>query len=261
MKEFACGGDWKFFKKGNANSIYKYVGESKEFSQKLLRLRLSNQKYDTKQVFEYIESKIRPILSETIKTELVIVKFHKEECMNDGFGLLIPNLFPFDSQIIKKDRYFQVYQSKNSVTLELKPKWLIMNPRGCRNCANHRHKYNEVANFCTLRLLDPNQLHYEIMEIFDDELLQSEYEKYFQSNDNILNKLRSLQNDITFEVNSVADELKLQMSLRDVTVFIKFEDGIFKSFVTDIDPKSLDKWQSWKIKEERLITEECYRDH
>jgi hypothetical protein len=259
------GQEWEFFKKGKANAVYRYNGNVSKYKDKLLRLRLSNQNIQTEQVHQFIDSKIRPLLADVIEMELVQVDFRKEKLLNDGFGLLMPAHFTEHSTIVKKDKYFQVFESQGRITLELKPKWLIKNKYGCRNCANHNYKHGELPSLCILSLLDENSIEDSLIKIFEDHSTRQKFSNYFKSKDSILHKLRDLQTEITLESLASEDEvdekLSIQMTLRDVSIFLALHDGEFSVAVTDVDPKSVSKWHKWKEHEMLLVERHLYTAH
>lgn len=256
--------EWEFFNKGKANALFKYVGQEDHFKGKLLRLRLSDQVITTKEVFKYIELEIRPKLPETIECELVKVVFIASGALNDGYGLIIPNLLNEGSEVLKERRYFKTYKNKNLFILELKPKWLSQGSLGCRNCAQHRQKFGHYPEFCSLDLLDESKLSSAVSMITEDSDTQEALENYFERKDNVLQRLKILQqtdqkiSGLTNE-SEITDSLSTAMTFRDVTIFLKIEKGlVYNVVVTDTDPKSRSKWKHWVSTENKLIENGYY---
>ncbi|CCH45232.1 Inositol-pentakisphosphate 2-kinase [Wickerhamomyces ciferrii] len=257
--------DWIFFNKGKANTLYRYIGNDSQFKDKLLRLRQSNQTITSKQVYEYIEDVVRPKLNQVIECDLVKVDFQVDGLLNDGFGLLIPNLIPLDSKIIKKEKYFTTFENSNQFILELKPKWLDIG-RACRNCAHHRYKHHEEPNFCALDLLDFDKIQNAVEIITDDHNVQNTLINYFQSEENILSKILKLQEIKKYDISKIKKESDItpdftfSMTMRDVSVFIIIQDQkVSKIVVTDTDPKSTTKWKHWVSTEQTLIDNGFYK--
>lgn len=256
--------DWGYFNKGKANVLYKYIGNDQKLKKKLLRLRLSDQVITTSEVFRYINNKIKPLLPETIDCGLVKVEFNVDGALNDGFGLLVPNMLPEDAEVQQAENYFKTYKSSDSFILELKPKWLTNVDKKCRNCAHHKYKYGVDPKFCSLDLLEKTQLSLTVSLITNDFRIQAALYRYFTSDDNILLKLKNLQTidqnvlDLDSEAE-VTDQLCTVMTLRDVTVFLVVKDGVvINSVVTDTDPKSKSKWRHWVSTEKKLIDDGYY---
>ncbi len=256
--------DWGYFNKGKANVLYKYIGNDQKLKGKLLRLRLSDQVFTTLEVFQYINNKLKPLLPETIDCALVKVEFNVDDALNDGFGLLIPNMLPEDAEVEQAENYFKTYKSSDTFILELKPKWLTNINKKCRNCAHHKYKFGVDPKFCSLDLLEKTQLSMALSLITNDFKIQAALYNYFTSDDNILLKLEDLQTidqnvlDLDSETG-VTDQFCTVMTLRDVTVFIVVKDGVvINSVVTDTDPKSKSKWKHWVSTEKKLIDDGYY---
>lgn len=256
--------DWGYFNKGKANVLYKYIGNDQKLKGKLLRLRLSDQVFTTLEVFQYINNKLKPLLPETIDCALVKVEFNVDDALNDGFGLLIPNMLPEDAEVEQAENYFKTYKSSDTFILELKPKWLTNINKKCRNCAHHKYKFGVDPKFCSLDLLEKTQLSMALSLITNDFKIQAALYNYFTSDDNILLKLEDLQTidqnvlDLDSETG-VTDQFCTVMTLRDVTVFIVVKDGVvINSVVTDTDPKSKSKWNHWVSTEKKLIDDGYY---
>lgn len=256
---------WKFFKKGKANALYRYVGDDAHFSGKLLRLRLADQTIRTTEVFEFIEKQVRPRLPEVIACELVEVGFRKQELLNDGFALLIPSLVPEGAVIEKADNYFNTFRANGQFILELKPKWLSDDILKCRNCAHHNYKHGRNPDFCSLDLLEKDTLPSALELITEDSQIHTALYQYFLKDDNVLRKLTDLQKteisiaEIT-DKQQVSDELCSIMTLRDVTVFITvIADNVVQVTVTDTDPKHKSKWKHW-VSTEKKLQENGYYD-
>lgn len=256
--------DWGYFNKGKANVLYKYIGNDQKLKRKLLRLRLSDQVITTSEVFRYINNKIKPLLPETIDCGLVKVEFNVDGALNDGFGLLVPNMLPEDAEVEQAENYFKTYKSSDTFILELKPKWLTNVDKKCRNCAHHKYKFGVDSKFCSLDLLERTQLSMAVSLITNDYKIQAALHRYFTSDENILLKLKNLQtidqNVIDLESESdVTDQFCTVMTLRDVTVFLVVKDGVvINSVVTDTDPKSKSKWKHWVSTEKKLIDDGYY---
>lgn len=256
--------DWEYFNKGKANVLYKYIGNDQKLKGKLLRLRLSDQVFTTLEVFQYINNKLKPLLPETIDCALVKVEFNVDDALNDGFGLLIPNMLPEDAEVEQAENYFKTYKSSDTFILELKPKWITNINKKCRNCAHHKYKFGVDPKFCSLDLLEKTQLSMALSLITNDFKIQAALYNYFTSDDNILLKLEDLQTidqnvlDLDSETG-VTDQFCTVMTLRDVTVFIVVKDGVvINSVVTDTDPKSKSKWNHWVSTEKKLIDDGYY---
>lgn len=258
------GDDWVYFNKGNANVLYRYTGGSPHLKGRLLRLRLSTQEYTTQEVYESIEKNIRPLLDDVLPIELVEIKFHKKEALNEGYGLLLPNILPEGAQMIKRDRYFTVFQKEDTFVVEMKPKWLFRNEYGCRNCANHRYKYMEEPQFCLRSLLDGDQREKVIQLISEDPNVQVALREYFGKDSNVFQKLLKLQDpsvklETLNSISEVTPHIWQQMTLRDISVFLTIQSSIVSTVqIVDVDPKSPSKWEKWKTTEQKLISGNFY---
>ncbi|KAH3669101.1 hypothetical protein WICMUC_005065 [Wickerhamomyces mucosus] len=261
IKTFINPSEWVYFNRGNANVLYEYRGDNTNLKGKVLRLRLKDQQFDTNAVYEFKELKIKPLLDEVIDSEIVKVNFAINSALNDGYGLLMPNLVS-NYQLIKTEKYYKVFQRKDGTErflLELKPKWLQGTEKGCRNCAQHLSKHGEFAQFCVLGLLNEYFLENTIKSFYDHEQFSEPFIKYFQKDNNILKKLKNLQRIINFDTDSI-EEICLQMTLRDLSIFLESTpESVKKVTITDVDPKSPSKLTSW-IRTEVALND-YYNDH
>jgi len=258
---------WVYFNKGKANCLYKYTGDDDYLKNKLLRLRLQDQVFTSKKVYNYTENVIRPVMEEVISMELVKVCFEIPGMLNDGYGLLMPNILPDNIETVRKEKYFKTYKNQTQFILELKPKWLSNEGDACRNCAHHRLKFGFYSDFCSLDLLNENTLPPALSLITEDLTIQKSLLSYFSINDNVLRKLQKLQktSQVISEIKSesdVTDQLCTAMTLRDVTIFFIIEaNKVQKVIVTDTDPKGRSKWKYWVSTEQKLIQNGYYQSN
>lgn len=257
--------DWIFFAKGNANLVYKYIGINTPHlikNRTLLRLRQKGQEYDTKIVYEFT-GKVRKDFPELITLTLARVTFQIEGGLNDGFGLLMENIIPDSAQIKQKTAYYTIYTYDHGLVVEIKPKWLRKTRYGCRNCAHHRYKHGDNADWCVLSLLgDSDTIEKTLRNMHLPPKACGPLTGYMESDDSVLKKLQRRQRPLdeleTLKEAQVNDELCYQMSLRDTTVFfnLKIEGQEWKYsdvVMTDFDPKSSKKWRHWVSTERKLI--------
>ncbi|KAH3681915.1 hypothetical protein WICPIJ_007111 [Wickerhamomyces pijperi] len=254
MLKLSNAEDWKFYGKGNANIVYKYQGSDLTFHNKLLRLRQSNQIYNTRQIYIHYNNIPNQLSQHAIQLELVQVSFLKEGCLEtDQFGLLMPDLTQ-GHELVKKERYYSVFQSHetNSWIFELKPKWLKQNEKGCRNCTMHVRKYKHVPSFCSLDLLRTDSVLKCCQSLFNDPTFYLPLAYYLKTEKSILKTIESLQTDVDFDYDPV-DAICLQMMLRDLTIFINIRNSRVQNVtITDMDPKWEGKLQEWRMKEKKL---------
>lgn len=242
---------WIFHAKGNANILLKYAGTDPLLQGQLLRLRQSNEQYTTTQVYEHYRTIPDDLSKCRIRCQLVKVEFKKEECLNDGYGLLMPNL-AVNSELIKKERYYSIFKKEEGYTLELKPKWLNSYHDGCRNCTMHKKKYKEEPTICTLDLIRQESIASCCQQMLNEPSFHIPLIEYFQQDSSILKQLKLLQKTIDFDHDRF-DVICYQMMLRDVTLFIEIKDRKVESVViTDLDPKWEGKVQEWRKKENKL---------
>jgi hypothetical protein len=257
-RRLICSEGWEFCAEGNANLIYRYVGIEDEYRDRLLRLRKESQTLTTKEVYDYMNRVILKIIGCAVNMELVEVDFKKEEALDDGHGLLMPYLLK-DTEVMKKERYFTVHQGNEITVIEIKPKWLSKTKFGCRNCAHHRFKHGSEPQFCSRDLIRSDKVHHAVQLIVNNQAIQSVLEGYLLSEESIFKKLAQLQDhDLSFEdidnEAMIENHHCLQMTLRDVTVFLKVNDSrVLDVVITDLDPKSRVKWSHWKHTEQSLI--------
>lgn len=256
-RRLSKGDDWKFLAEGNANVIYMYVGQDECLKEMVLRLRKQDQSIDSQGVYRFIEEVIRPILDVVIPLELAEVCFVKEGTLSDGYGLLMPNLL-VNTEVIRREKYFTVYRRQEVSVVEIKPKWLARSSLGCRNCAHYRCKHSQEPTFCSGHLVDTEKLHSAVKMVTEHSDTQNALLKYLEDEDNVFKRLKSLQTDkFSFEGISREEEVQeehcLQMTLRDVTVFLAIKGKhVIETTIIDADPKSAKKWLHWIQTEKEL---------
>lgn len=261
MKILKHSEDWILLAKGNANYVYQYNGSDSSLSDKVLRLRMKNQTITTEQVYKFMTETMCHMLPEVVSVELVQVEFMKEGALNEGFGLLMPKILK-NMENVKKGNYFAAYSTEldDMSVLEIKPKWLIETSYGCRNCIHHRHKHGVEPLFCSRDLTDRRKIHDVSLKLAHHSTnVQIALEEYLLSENNVFHRIMKLQ-DPEFTMNGiyslrdVTEDHCLQMTLRDVTVFLRFDGSSFiEAVVTDVDPKSPLKWDKW-VKTEHQLT-------
>lgn len=184
IDELSTAEEWEFFANGNANCLFKYIGDSKTFKGKLLRLRVKKDMLSyisTQQLNEFIETKCLKLFpKDIISIELVVVpsKFISSlktpiELMKDeGYGFLTPNILlgDFETHILSKNCALHVEsQTKNDtdincIIIEMKPKWLYQNKTNyCRTCLLHQLKGFE-RHFCALDFLNERTVDRGVMD-------------------------------------------------------------------------------------------------
>lgn len=254
--------EWSFLTSGNANLVFEYCGDDELYKGKVLRLRKASQAITTKEVYEFMTTVIAEILDHVVPTEIVRVNFKSEGALNDGYGLLLPNLLS-GTQVIRMEKYFTVHEGHHLSILEIKPKWLTTTRLGCRNCAHHKYKHGTESTFCSKNLLRREGIDHIAKHIVDNKTTQIALQEYLLQDDNVFQQLRRLQrNDFNFDgidsIDMISGEHCLQMTLRDVTVFLKVHNGrVTDVNITDVDPKSREKWVHW-AKTGRILEELCY---
>ncbi|GMM34282.1 inositol pentakisphosphate 2-kinase [Saccharomycopsis crataegensis] len=251
--------EWRYFAKGNANVLL----QNKSDSRKLLRLRQykPSDYQSTIDIYRYINSIIAVILKDfVVPMELLelsptfsngisnLLKTENRNCdieTQEKYGILMDNCLSGVIQTFSTGKFAKLHISNDSVTLELKPKWLdpTITTLYCRNCANEKHyEKSSSRNFCSSRLLskDKSVVLGTVRDIFrslqakiDTSLYEKILFQYFVSaseDQNILQLLSVFQNQNdnrklikTLESEKdVTDDLLLGMALRDVTIFFKF---------------------------------------
>lgn len=252
--------DWKYFAKGNANILFKYTGLNDYLTHKLLRVRLSkddDQYITTCELYDFVELRCKHLFPQSIvDIQLVVLTEDFVHDLDKGtddklmvferYGLLIPNILDgdFDREVLSKNCNLYYSDNFDSITLEMKPKWLYDNKKDnyCRTCLLNQLKGFE-RHFCPLDLLYEETIDQGIEDIFskvsngvmskiNDNIPIKQLFKIFLNNENnVFQKLKQFQkindkNDLIQNLtspNDVSANLSLVMTLRDVGLFLKFE--------------------------------------
>lgn len=257
--------DWVYFANGNANILYKYVGNNDYLTGKLLRLRLIKPNFDyisTCELYDFIELKCKHLFPDLIidiqlvvltKTFIQNLKLPKLSQINpadltlmtnERYGLLIPNILDNCQSRYELSRNSNLYYNDDfsSVTIELKPKWLYDNKQNyCRTCLLNQHK-GLKRHFCPLDFLYPESLEtgiqdflgvapVELLSQMKNSLPVDKLLKIFLSNpNNVFQKLKKYQkindkNDLIENLSS-ADDVSTNLSL----VMTLRDVGLFLKF-------------------------------
>lgn len=198
-------------------------------------------------------------------------------------GILLPDMSPVPG---------------TSVTLEVKPKWLMQSPtapseaRRCRTCAmqiavpKDRDKY-----ICPLKLVNGDQpdinswvhsmvrshfeSHADLKHLNEPELVASIAKRLVDylvlgQGRVLLRHMQFLQQNLDAQgvlyqnkvqpKNVFDHNLRLAMTLRDCSLFVKipYDGAKIISKLGDLDFKSAEKFDDWQEKEERLLIENLY---
>lgn len=253
--------EWKYFAKGGANILFKYVGSHDYLKHKLLRLRLHkpDEEYiSTCELYDFIELKCKAIFSKLIiDVQLVVLdsKFVKNLNSNgnsimlkEKYGLLLPNMLEGmngENFCLSKHSKLYMNETYDSIMFELKPKWLYENydTNYCRSCLLAQYK-NYPRHFCPLDFLHEDTIEAGINDLFSlipkntlDKFalnkmpIKQLFIKYLLDPNNVFQKLKKYQQIEKVQdsisnlksKNDVSPELSLIMTLRDTGLFIKFE--------------------------------------
>lgn len=282
--------NWEYIGSGSANVVFAYRGNLERFKGKVVRLRLIGTDISTKEIFLYLAShafdKLRSYMVDavlfSIKKE-TLAQFQRYADSkglslkldpNENHCLIMNNIFSYsitsyESIELSKYHKFYINYLKNDVLFEFKPKWLYQLPethRNCRNCLIARTKGQKFIP-CHLRLINSEEGVNTWCKDIQEELEKNSRETldvFVQLKESIIRNyeliesLYELQNNIEIhdrllQLNSIKDvneDLQLNMTLRDVSLFVKLNEK--KIYVLDLDKKSAKKWRKWKEQEEKL---------
>ncbi|EEQ36681.1 hypothetical protein CLUG_00804 [Clavispora lusitaniae ATCC 42720] len=256
--------EWKYFAKGNANLLFKYVGPEESLRNYLLRLRMKKDAgtyIPTLSITEFIDTKCKALFpTEIISTKLVELDdtFLSSLDTNgydlmpgEKYGLLLPNMLAQCNDHLTLSKHCSLHLREElgivkSAVIELKPKWLYDNlDNYCRTCSILQSKGHE-RHFCTLDLLSTETVARGVKDLLgklpdaikaslknSDFPIESLLIEYFGGSESILQKLKAKQDSLddgTILANvksesDVSDQLALRMTLRDVGVFVVIERG------------------------------------
>lgn len=282
--------DWEYVGSGSANAVFAYKGESVMLRGKVVRLRLANTEISTEEIFSYLQSsafdKIRrymlnvslfTIMQQTIcefqnlaKSKGLSIKLDLNEthCLVMK-NILSHNVSEYERIQLSKYHVFLVHKAEDEILFEFKPKWLYHLPvdhKNCRNCLIAKSKNQEFVS-CHLKLVNDKSGISEWCKEIQEELGRRSKNRVeiFQAlkecvtvNFALIQSLYELQNSIRIhdrimQLNSeddVNEDLQLNMTLRDVSIFMSLSKG--EVFVLDLDKKSAKKWKKWKNQEQKL---------
>lgn len=303
--------EWQFFAEGNANVLFIYDGRIGNMKGKLLRIRKRSEAEDyisTLNLYKFMKEKCEALLPLLIVPhELVrldpnflrqLRHKHSDVELDEPFGLLVSNVAcgPYEKQTLSKHSSLYVIKPNNdtgkiaSVILELKPKWLqYANSLYCRTCLVCQLRGYE-RHFCPLDLISPGRIDHAVVDIlsrvdrrFQESSqipLSSLLRAYLMETNNVFRRLFEIQQirhnaDLLENVRSkddVLDHLLMLMTLRDVGVFLKFEEYNnreiksaneftfmvadtnyhVKAYIYDLDLKSKLKVDHWRNTEMRI---------
>lgn len=282
--------EWEYVGCGAANVVFAYTGNEPTLKHKVVRVRLSKSIISTKEIYDYLHSVVFEQLKEyLVETRLFLVNenvlktfqnvlYHNSMAIKinnkESHVLILDNLFSFslaNYKTVELSKYHKLYIDKfeKDLIFEFKPKWLYDLPKhhnNCRNCLNAKIK-NQAFICCHLKLLDSKsgvdhwcrEIHSEfaskcnstlnLYELLKDCLLKNygiiQILFNLQNNINIHQKLRSLNN-----IEDIDDELQFNMTIRDVSMFLKL--SCQKIYILDLDKKPRDKWEDWKKQESKF---------
>lgn len=282
--------DWEYVGSGSANAVFAYKGSCVKFRGKVVRFRLVGTEVSTEEIFFYLQSSafnsIRKYMVSasllTIKQQTICEFQTLAKCKglsikldpNETYCLIMKNILShslseYERIQLSKYHIFLVHKAEKEIVFEFKPKWLYQLPashKNCRNCLIAKSKGQEFVS-CHLKLLKGEK---GISEWCKE--LQEELGRRTQTNIDIFQSLKNcvianyalilslyeLQNSIEIHDRlmqltseyDVNEDLQLNMTLRDVSIFMSLSKG--EVFVLDLDKKSAKKWKKWKNQEQKL---------
>lgn len=282
--------NWEYIGSGAANVVISYKGENKHLKGKVIRLRLKNSEFSTKEIYCYLKSQrfqdlrsyMVPTTIKKISYEFLVYiqnylnqeKLNLELDLNEKSCLIMDNIFSNEISnynIYQLNKYLKFFINKknSNIIFEFKPKWISQMPDfhvNCRNCLVAKLK-NQNFIPCHLKIF--NNL--EGLEEWCREI-DLKFEEEFHINKDIFHLLKNclvsnygmiktlykLQNnfDIHEKILSLSSEkdvdedLQFNITLRDVSIFMNLSEN--KVYILDLDKKAPSKWEKWKIQEKTL---------
>lgn len=235
----------------------------------------------TKHLMDHEGVLLFPDVMDHLYTRVEKLTFANTQSRRNCWGILLPDMSPTPGQ---------------SITLEVKPKWLAQSPNApreairCRTCAMHVSVPKKRDNYiCPLQLLHGNSTSLQpwsqatVMRQFDGEALPSPpvisaivkaLLDYLTVGDGLtlLQHLLNLQSSLDprgvlcrppLDPGSFDHNLRLAMTLRDCSLFIKISyntTGVtgIESKLGDLDFKSAEKIVDWMDKERQLLHDGSY---
>lgn len=292
--------EWEFLNKGKANVVLRSV-KDKNVVLRLRQKRLSSDTdyQSTLAISDYMNN-IRCFLDDfmvsfklhKVSKEFLLATnswlketYDVEVDVNENFGILMKNCLNIDNfHVHSTTKFAKLYENGADYVIEIKPKWLYLDLDSyyCRNCLTERLiRKTSSMKFCSLGLVsnDKETIEATITDIFNTfkfahtnmQLFKEALLKYCCSDNNIFKALCHYENlgnnkNQILQLTSsqdISNELKLGMTLRDVTVFLSWNIssvGSLRAELLDIDPKSNNKWLKWKTDYEYLQSFKNFQD-
>lgn len=274
--------DLEFIGCGSANAVFAYWGDRDDLKHKIIRVRLLHSEICTTVIYNALVSgkfdslrsylvacsilQVDPILLQKLEDfgRKKVANFNLN--LEEKYVLLMDNIFSYplsryNCYRLSKYHTFFVEKGNNETILEFKPKWLYILPenhKSCRNCLNAMYK-GQKFNPCHLKLLQKNGIDIWCNEVQQElnrrginKSVKNDLRETIQRNYNLFETLYALQNKsdvhkLLLNLKSeedVTEELKFEMTIRDVSLLMKLNDK--KVFVIDLDEKPATKWIRWK---------------
>lgn len=290
LDETLTENNWEYIGSGAANVVISYKGERKHLKGKVIRLRLKKSEFSTNEIYSYLKSQkfhdlksymIPTIINEISQEFLVYIQKYLDQDkirlqldLNEKACLIMDNIFSDEMShynIYQLNKYLKFFINEKiaDIIFEFKPKWISEMPNNhvnCRNCLVAKLKDQKFIP-CHLKIFNNleglqewcREIDLKFKEEFHIDRDIFEFLKNcFISNYTIINTLYELQNNfdihkkilnLTSEAD-VDEDLQFNITVRDVSIFMNLSKN--RVYILDLDKKSPNKWEKWKIQEKEL---------